>query len=433
MIPASDPASNCVSSSPPTLPPISQSPKRQPLTREQCRAIRNSLGANAHGYKPSTSKQAIAVTNPQQIQAHINSFLEKAPQILQNALKSGKSIIFFDFDNTLFPTTVIESTTEGRRISAARGQGVDVGQPTPEGNKLFYQLHLIDSMCCEILREAQKHGEVIILTNGLHGWPEGKIITVLPKLKAFLGLDNSNLNNTTIPIFSAQTLNQGKSIVSMEWKLDVMRRILHTGPASTTLPSEEEIVPLPERKIVPLSVVSIGDGSDEQKALFAATSTQYSKPLNGRWLTDTDPVFDFNGQPVKMIPKCIKFVLDPNCSKLLTEHITILSQLPSIANWPCQLNMLPEVFMNGVTLTEESAVAISPPADVFASTPEAAQGPALVQPELPPEAAQGPALAQSGLKEQKKRKSPPAQIDPSPPQKSKIALEPTEPASQGTP
>jgi len=134
------------------------------------------------------------------------------------------TLIIFDWDDTLFPTTWAQGLGLLKDLTSI---------PTEEARQTLAE---ISESVSALLRQAQMHGLVIIVTNGVEGWVELTCRRFMPSCRSLFD---------TIPIVSARSTHELYTACPIEWK----KRTFHAerGPAT--------------------NIVSIGDSECERQAI----------------------------------------------------------------------------------------------------------------------------------------------------------------------
>lgn len=170
-------------------------------------------------------------------------------------LASSDTLLFFDWDDTLLPTTwLIE-------------QGLISDQGLPENTEVTLSkvqqtlLQELETLAEQTLLSAMKHGRVVVVTNAADGWVESSCSTFLPGLLPLVD---------DLDIISARSCYEHAAEDSpTEWK-----RLAFVDVIDAAF---EGLSPCSRRNIL-----SIGDSVHEQNALSAATRSVgccYSKSV----------------------------------------------------------------------------------------------------------------------------------------------------------
>jgi hypothetical protein len=145
-----------------------------------------------------------------------------------------QTLVIFDWDDTLFPTTWLRS--EGL---------LDGSSVAVHDNDMAEQLRTLADAVQRTLRTALQFGKVVIVTNGQQGWVEASCARTLPTLAEML---------QEVEIVSARSSYEKYSQDPTEWKCFAFAHqvsILHV------------------RSDQSLNIVSLGDSLHEQRAVMS--------------------------------------------------------------------------------------------------------------------------------------------------------------------
>jgi len=184
------------------------------------------------------------------------------------------SLIVFDWDDTLLPTTALVAA---KRIAPAPGAPGATHAASQLSEWEFDDfLESCAKAAVEALRKASKYGRVVIITNSGFGWVHETASRFMPSVLSEL---------EKIPVISARAIFECLGISEpYRWKVLCFRRIVDCFTFD------------PTGKTGPSSLISIGDGWQERLAAIMATQ-------------DTD---------LAMV-KCLKFLEQPRVDQLVQQ------------------------------------------------------------------------------------------------------------------
>lgn len=163
---------------------------------------------------------------------------------------SGDSLVIFDWDDTLLPTSVL---TAGGHFLAENGAAAD----EPFTSPLVLWTWRAELAACaaaglQALRVAKQHGKVIVVTNAMHGWVHATAARFMPQLAAEL---------EGVPVISARSIYEPQGFADpATWKMLCFQRVLQCVQFD------------PWGALGPRSVVSIGDSWHEREAVMRAST-----------------------------------------------------------------------------------------------------------------------------------------------------------------
>ncbi|MDC0230363.1 hypothetical protein OAK19_00220 [Aureispira] len=149
------------------------------------------------------------------------------------AINPFNTILIFDWDDTLFPTSWFKS------------KGIRKDNITKD---ITIQLEDLDNICIQFLKHAQNLGRIVIVTNSVNGWVKISSKLFLPQVHQFI---------SEIDVISAR--GKFKNLPIKECKVQTFKELI-----------DNDI----------LNILSFGDASNDRDALFLATKNQtgiYSK------------------------------------------------------------------------------------------------------------------------------------------------------------
>lgn len=190
-----------------------------------------------------------------------------------------QTLIFFDWDDTLFPTTWL--TKFGYVNANKRGK---LNPKIPRG-EIDAEMELLVAEVRETLSQAERYGTVVIVTNGTDGWIAESckrfMSSMLPQVLALRSLSAKSMY---------QSVNDS---LPEDWKMEAFRheicrhaqfqqqKLLDSHSQCQSAMSHRP-VDWSHKSLYPLNVISIGDSPYERTAILriAATMPQdYVKSL----------------------------------------------------------------------------------------------------------------------------------------------------------
>jgi len=186
----------------------------------------------------------------------------------------GEALIFFDWDDTLFPTTAL----------GAVGLLDSLVDPSEDMSE---QLQRLDTAVSATLSRAKARGRVIVVTNASHGWVEMSSRKYMPATEAALQV---------IEIVSARTAYEQHGLFQPTlWKCRAF---------ADRIAPDAALLDLQRR-----SIISIGDSLHEREALLWAT-----QDMQDCW------------------GKALKFVDRPSLESLLEQHELIVGCIDDVVD-----------------------------------------------------------------------------------------------------
>jgi hypothetical protein len=210
----------------------------------------------------------------------------KTPPCSLLLLEQQQPLLVFDWDDTLLPTSFLAA------------QGLRVDGPLP-GRELQRQLDELSESIRETMLEAQRHGNVILVTNAERGWIELTVRRFLPRLAGLvLGLRQVSARSAFEP--------QGVK-APVEWK---ERAFLHLIDEHTVQCGNAH-------------VVSFGDSAHERDAVIKVCAEIAARKR----------------EDVLVRCKSLKFMERPDIEQLKKEHSLIRQCLAQIVAHPDSLDL----------------------------------------------------------------------------------------------
>lgn len=216
----------------------------------------------------------------------------------------GNSLVIFDWDDTLFPTSALDCRTPIQRLCEDNGRQGFLSTLKPSEEVDAYILAAI-----RVLQVARRHGATLIVTNSDHGWVHDSAAKLSPRLACELG---------HIPVISARSIFEPQGISDpRQWKALCFQRIVqcfHSSPAGIWGVR---------------SLISVGDGLEEREA---AIQVARSCPC---------------------YVKSVKFLERPSVARLLQQLELCVGHLTELAEHTGNLDVdLGQVVMNAPNAEE---------------------------------------------------------------------------------
>ena len=232
----------------------------------------------------------------------------KVPRPLPAAFPRRRNIIFFDWDDTLCPTSWIRSLLKEHLADMEEwlDQGDDClvteedwrdsipswfKQPLPDEPHVRQLIADLQTACIRTIRVAQSLGVVCIVTNAVPGWVEKTIKRWLPKLRTHIGVHSVHSQHPIKVIYAQQAYcdaSVGEDLPFVDeqgefmlWKKAAMAGALTELDRLYGLETASEGLRAVHSKLV--NVVSIGDTEAEMSAAELASQGLHSRhPKRGR-------------------------------------------------------------------------------------------------------------------------------------------------------
>jgi hypothetical protein len=195
------------------------------------------------------------------------------------------SLIIFDWDDTLFPTSMLLK------------EGLGAGGCVSLSENVTAQVQSVATSAAALLRTARLQGQVIIVTNAAQGWVEWCCEHIVPELALALA------GVRVVSARSAFAEPLGLLATPWEWKKLAFEHEIRAFC--------EERASCSER----LQVVSIGDSMHEHEALWNAW-----KVVSG------------------FCPKTVQLLVGPTSEKLVCQHELLLEGLADISEHAVELD-----------------------------------------------------------------------------------------------
>lgn len=179
--------------------------------------------------------------------------------------KNTDTIIFLDWDDTLFPTSWVMNSK------------INLNDEKIKNNDIFNKL---DAHITGLIEAYKKYGKVIIVTNAMKNWIR-ESTSILPKTYKII---------SSINVISARELYQTKSNNVFDWKKNAFKKIIVSELGNKS------------KKI--MNIISIGDADYEYKALV--------------------DLYGWNMQNIKIL-KAIKLINNPSYYTII-DQINVLKK-----------------------------------------------------------------------------------------------------------
>mmetsp|Transcript_78977 Transcript_78977/g.189637 ORF Transcript_78977/g.189637 Transcript_78977/m.189637 type:complete len:411 (-) Transcript_78977:97-1329(-) len=216
----------------------------------------------------------------------VKAVVTKDPWMGSQEPDVASSLIVFDWDDTLLPTTALVAA--GRIAPAAGSPGAAAASGAfGSGQLSSWEFDSFLETCAasaiQALRQASKYGKVVIITNSGFGWVHETASRFMPSILSEL---------EQIPVISARAIFEPLGVAApYRWKVLCFRRIVDLFSFD------------PEGKTGPSGLISVGDGWQERVAALMAAQD-----------TDVGSV------------KCLKFLEQPGVDQLAQE-LDLCSQI----------------------------------------------------------------------------------------------------------
>ena len=201
-------------------------------------------------------------------------------RLLTTGILFKESILIFDYDDTLFPTTFL----------AQHGYRLDGSNPPPEFQKLLDAFSIVVQ---KTLDSAMLHGRVVIVTNAETGWIELTARKFMPQLFETLA---------KYPLISARSNYEPLGVTNpCQWKVHAFQNIIREHLSGQNVSN---------------SVLSFGDSSHERDAVHHVCS-----------------------RLEHIHCKSVKFIERPDIDQLSRQHFLIAGCLEQVVNHPGTLDL----------------------------------------------------------------------------------------------
>ena len=201
-----------------------------------------------------------------------NKFPKQSPSNSETVSTTGenlpipKTLLIFDFDDTLFCTKYFDSFSLPYQDIFTFKTSLEQVNPC-----LFKEIKELEKKVMELFIELENNNfDFVIVSNADMKWINNCLTHFLEELKEYI-------NENQIKVYSAKNMysnsnpaqNDGKSGGSTIWKIKCFEKVIND------LYSEENGDNINEANI-DLNVLSIGDGEDEKKAVFKLNKNKFN-------------------------------------------------------------------------------------------------------------------------------------------------------------
>jgi hypothetical protein len=205
-------------------------------------------------------------------------------------MNNKSTLIIYDWDDTLFPTTIVVRNKLGQLSM----QLEHLSHVINKVDKIKLELIALDKQIYKLLEKSMRMGYTVIITNASRSWIKETSSKYYPATYSLMMKYN-------IPVISAREFSSNNDIKdSNEWKNVTFKYFL------TTFMSKNNKIS---------NILSFGDSLFEKKAL-----EKYGHHINS------------NNQNNKVHIKTIKYINTPNVLNLLKENMLIYNNLEHIVN-----------------------------------------------------------------------------------------------------
>lgn len=196
------------------------------------------------------------------------------------------NVIIYDWDDTLFPTTVITSNKYNNFSSEVS----QVSYLISNIDNIKSEIKHLDILIQKLLEKSSKLGYTIIITNATRSWIRETASKYYPNTFQYM-------MNNNIPVISAREYSNNNNINNMnEWKNATFKYFL------TTFINKNSNIS---------NIISIGDSLFEKNALnnFGYHINRHQKQVN---------------------IKTVKYINNPNVQNVLKENILLYKNIDKI-------------------------------------------------------------------------------------------------------
>ena len=171
----------------------------------------------------------------------------------------SKTLIIFDFDDTLFCTKYFDTF-------ALNYQDIFTCQVSLEEINpcLVRELKQLQSAIIELFSNLQLNYDIVIISNADMKWINNCLTHFLEELKDYI-------NENDIKIYSAKNIFSKISKNSTDWKIKCFKKVINEMYKD-------------ELNYTDLNVISVGDSHEEKKALFNLIKSSKIPKINGKFI-----------------------------------------------------------------------------------------------------------------------------------------------------
>ena len=155
----------------------------------------------------------------------------------------SKTLIIFDFDDTLFCTKYFDTFTLSYQDIFTCKTSLEEINPC-----LVRELKELENTIIELFINLQQNYDIIIISNANMKWINNCLTHFLGELKEFI-------NENNIKIYSAKSMFSKICKNKNEWKIKCFKKVINDLYKN-------------QIKYIDLNVVSVGDNNEEKKAVF---------------------------------------------------------------------------------------------------------------------------------------------------------------------
>ena len=155
----------------------------------------------------------------------------------------SKTLIIFDFDDTLFCTKYFDTFTLSYQDIFTCKTSLEEINPC-----LVRELKELENTIIELFINLQQNYDIIIISNANMKWINNCLTHFLEELKEFI-------NENNIKIYSAKSMFSKICKNKNEWKIKCFKKVINDLYKN-------------QIKYIDLNVVSVGDNNEEKKAVF---------------------------------------------------------------------------------------------------------------------------------------------------------------------
>ena len=204
--------------------------------------------------------------------------LHGVPNGLSESVRQLETLLIFDYDDTLFPTSFL----------AQNGYRLDGPDASPEIQVILDEYSAVVE---KTLLEAQQHGRVVVITNAESGWISLTAQKFMPRLGELL---------SSYPSISARSTYEPLGLSNpFEWKLKAFESVIYEHHRMLSIPDA----------VARMNVLSFGDSIHERDAAHQVCASLASSPL---------------------FCKSIKFIERPDIAQLTKQHVLIRDSLVKV-------------------------------------------------------------------------------------------------------
>lgn len=239
----------------------------------------------------------------------------------------SKTLIIFDFDDTLFCTKYFDTFTLSYQDIFSCKVSLEEINPC-----LLRELKELESTIIELFMNLQQNYDIIIISNANMKWINNCLTHFLEELKEYINENNIKVYSAK-NIFSNLNSDKKKETRKREssgWKIKCFEKVIKDIYYEET---ENNIL----ETAIDLNVLSIGDGEDEKKAVFKLNKNKFNFCQN------------LQSKFIRMIdyPSASSIImqleyLQNNMSEILHSNKNIYKMVIEIVNGTTQIKCIPK-------------------------------------------------------------------------------------------